>query len=52
MSYELIRKMRVVPIALNDFIAMALPSAIPILPLAATVMPISEILKGILGFLS
>jgi hypothetical protein len=52
MTYELIRKMRVVPIALNDFIAMALPGAIPILPLAATVMPVSEILKGILRLLS
>jgi hypothetical protein len=50
-SYELIRKMRVVPIALRDFIAMALPGAIPILPLAATVMPVSEILKGILRLL-
>ena len=51
MSYELIRKMRVVPIALNDFIAMALPGVIPALPLAATVMPVSEILKGILRLL-
>ena len=50
-SYELIRKMRVVPIALRDFIAMALPGAIPILPLAATVTPISQILKGILRLL-
>jgi hypothetical protein len=32
MTYELIRKMRVVPIALNDFIAMALPGAIPYFP--------------------
>jgi hypothetical protein len=50
-SYEQIRKMRVVPIALSDFIAMALPGAIPVLPLAATVMPVSEILKGILRLL-
>ena len=50
-SYELIRKMRAIPIALGDFIAMALPGAIPILPLAATVMPVSEILKGILRLL-
>jgi len=50
-SYELIRKMRVVPIALSDFIAMALPGVIPALPLAATVMPVSEILKGILSLL-
>jgi hypothetical protein len=51
-SYELIRKMRVIPVASKDFIAMALPGAIPILPLAATVMPVSEILKGILRLIS
>jgi hypothetical protein len=50
-SYELIRKMRIVPMARNDFIAMALPAAIPVLPLAATVMPVGEILKGILKLL-
>lgn len=50
-SYELIRKMRAVPIALSDLIAMALPGAIPILPLAATVMPVREILKAILRLL-
>jgi len=50
-SYELIRKMRVVPMARNDFIAMALPAAIPVLPLAAIVMPVGEILKGILKLL-
>lgn len=50
-SYELIRKMRAVPIQLSDFIAMALPGVIPALPLAATVMPVSEILKDILRLL-
>jgi hypothetical protein len=50
-SYELIRKMRVVPIAFSDFIAIALSGVIPALPLVATVMPVSEILKGILRLL-
>jgi hypothetical protein len=50
-SYELIRKMRVVPIAFSDFIAIAIPGVIPALPLLATVMPVSEILKGILRLL-
>jgi hypothetical protein len=50
-SYELVRKMRVIPIALSDFVAMALPGAVPVLPLAATVMPVSEILKVILQLL-
>jgi hypothetical protein len=50
-SYELVRKMRTVPIALSDFIAIALPGVIPALPLAATVMPVGEILKQILRLL-
>jgi len=49
--YELIRKMRVVPMALRDFIAIALPGVIPALPLLATVMPVSEIFKGVLRLL-
>jgi hypothetical protein len=50
-SYELVRKMRVIPIELSDFIAIALPGVIPALPLAATVMPVGEILKQILRLL-
>ena len=50
-SYELVRKMRIVPIELSDFIGIALPGVIPALPLAAAVMPVGEILKGILRLL-
>jgi hypothetical protein len=50
-SYELIRKMRVVPFELNDFIGIALLGVIPALPPAATVMPLGEILKGVLRLL-
>ncbi len=50
-SYELVRKMRVMPIELRDFIAIALPGVIPALPLAATVMPVGEILKQLLRLL-
>ena len=50
-SYELVRKMRLVPIELSDFIAIALPGAIPALPLTATVMPVGEILKQLLRLL-
>jgi hypothetical protein len=39
------------PIALSDFVAMGLPGAVPVLLLAAIVMPVSEILKGILELL-
>jgi hypothetical protein len=50
-SYELVKKMRVVPIQVNDLVAMAIPGALPALPLAATVMPVSEIVKDLLGLL-
>jgi hypothetical protein len=50
-SYELIRKMRILPIELSDFIGLALPGVIPALPLAATVMPVSEIVKGLFRLL-
>jgi hypothetical protein len=47
-SIEIIRKMRIVPLELSDFLAMVLPGLIPALPLAATVMPVGEIVKGLL----
>jgi hypothetical protein len=47
-SFEIIRKLRIVPVELSDFIAMVLPGLIPALPLAATVMPVGEIIKGLL----
>ena len=50
-SYENLTKVRAVPIALGDLLAMAVPGAIPALPLAATVMPVSDILKGLLHLL-
>lgn len=50
-SYELVRKMRALPIDLSDFIGIALPGIIPALPLAATVMPVGEIVKGVFRLL-
>jgi hypothetical protein len=47
-SFEIIRKMRIVPVELSDFLAMVLPGLIPALPLAAIVMPVGEIVKGLL----
>ncbi len=47
-SFEIIRKMRIVPVAFGDFVAMLLPGLLPALPLAATVMPVGDILKGLL----
>ena len=43
-SFEIIKKMRILPVQPTDFIAMVLPGLIPALPLAATVMPVGEIL--------
>jgi hypothetical protein len=47
-SFEIIRKMRILPVELSDFIAFVLPGLIPALPLAATVMPLGDIVKGLL----
>lgn len=51
-SFEIIRKMRIVPVEPSDFIAMVLPGLIPALPLAATVMPVGEIIKGLLNLVA
>jgi hypothetical protein len=50
-SFEIIRKMKVLPIAVSDFIAMVLPGLLPALLLATTVMPLGEILKSLLKLL-
>jgi len=47
-SFQIIRQMRIIPVEPSDFIAMVLPGVIPALPLAATVMPVGEIIKGLL----
>jgi hypothetical protein len=45
---ESVRKMRIIPLELKDFVALGLMGIAPVLPLALLVMPLSEILKGIL----
>jgi hypothetical protein len=50
-SYQLIGKMRLLPIQTADFIAMTLPGVVPAIPLAATVMPVGDIVKGLLKLL-
>ena len=47
-SYQIIQKMRIVPVELSDLIAIVLPGLIPALPLVALVMPISEVIKVLL----
>jgi hypothetical protein len=51
-SDERIDKMRVVPIELRGLAAMVVPGAIPAIPLAASVMPGSEIVKRLLRLLA
>ena len=47
-SFEIVRKMRILPVLPGDFIAMVLPGLLPALPLAATVMPVGDILGRLL----
>jgi hypothetical protein len=47
-SFGLVRSMRALPIQTADFVAMAIPGVIPAIPLAATVMPVGDIVKGLL----
>jgi hypothetical protein len=50
-SYERIERMRPVPFGLKDVTSLAAASAIPMLPVAATVVPIEELVKTILKIL-
>jgi hypothetical protein len=50
-SAALAKKMRVVPVELSDMAGMAIPGILPAIPLAATVMPLSDIVKGLLRLL-
>ena len=50
-GYETIRKLNAFPIELRDLIVMAIPAVIPALPLAAIVMPVGDIVKGLLHLL-
>jgi len=50
-SYDMVRQMKVIPMELSDFIALALPTAIPALPLVLTVVPMKVILGQLLRFI-
>ena len=51
-SFQIIRNMNILPVALSDFVAFVLPGLIPGLPLAATVMPLGEIVKSLLKLIA
>jgi hypothetical protein len=50
-SFEVVRTMRVAPIAMQDVLLLAIAALVPIAPLLLTVMPLEELLKLVLGLL-
>jgi len=46
-SYEFVHKMKAVPIEPNDFLMLLVPAMVPAVPLLATVMSVTDILKGL-----
>ncbi|HJU11747.1 MAG TPA: hypothetical protein VJ728_12765 [Candidatus Binataceae bacterium] len=51
-SFGLVRKMRVFPVEPSDFMALVISTLLPALPLLTAVMPVSEILKGLLKLIA
>jgi hypothetical protein len=49
--YEAVRTMRPAPIGRTSLLAIALPAALPMLPVLAIEIPIADLLKGLLGAL-
>ncbi len=50
-SFEVVRTMRVAPVAMQDMLGLAIAALVPIAPLLLTVMPLEELLKLMLGLL-
>jgi hypothetical protein len=50
-SFEVVRTMRMAPVAIQDIIRLALAALVPIAPLALTVMPLEDLLRLALGLL-
>jgi hypothetical protein len=50
-SFEVVRTMRMVPVAMQDIVLVALSVLAPLAPLLLTVMPLDELLKLMLGLL-
>ena len=50
-SFEIIRKMRVVPVSVKTILYLALMAFIPMIPLLLTVIPLYQIVRRILGIL-
>ena len=50
-SFEVVRTMRMAPVALQDVILVAIAVLVPIAPLLLTVMPLEQLLKLVFGLL-
>jgi hypothetical protein len=50
-SYEVVKGMRAVPFGRDAIVQVGVAAAVPLLPLALTVVPAEEILKKLLGML-
>lgn len=51
-SYQVVQRMKIIPAGLSDLAALAVPAILPALPLAATVVPLSELLKDALKLIA
>ena len=50
-SFEVVRTMRVAPVAMQDIVRLAVAVLVPIAPLLLTVMPLGELLRLALGLM-
>ena len=50
-SYEVVRSMRIAPIAKEDILRLVAASLVPLVPLLLTMMPLEELLKTVLAIL-
>jgi hypothetical protein len=50
-SFEVVRTMRMAPVAMQDILGLAIAALVPIAPLLLTVMPLEELLKLMVGLL-
>ena len=50
-SFEVVRTMRMAPVAMQDVVRVAVAVLVPVAPLLLTVMPLNEIMKMALGLL-
>ena len=50
-SFEIVRKMKPIPIDLNTLIALAGSAVVPLLPLVLTVLPMDEIVRKVFSLL-